>query len=195
MNTFRYYLALVILAFVPPAFLFWFSIHPFLRLWRALGPGRTLAIHYVAMLLFAALTFVFGKPLLSVDFGTNPLLIVLAVPLLVASGILRKKIARHLKLGILTGLPELSPERHKTPLLTEGIYARIRHPRYVQFFLGIAGYALICNFLGVYLLLPALACVIFPLVWMEERELRLRFGAEYESYCARVPLFIPRLRP
>jgi hypothetical protein len=30
----RYYLALVMLAAIPPAILFWFSIHPFIRFWR-----------------------------------------------------------------------------------------------------------------------------------------------------------------
>ena len=30
---------------------------------------------------------------------------------------------------------------------------------------------------------------------LEERELRERFGKEYEDYCSRVPMFIPRLGP
>jgi len=29
---------------------------------------------------------------------------------------------------------------------------------------------------------------------LEERELRERFGAEYDAYCRRVPRFLPRLR-
>ena len=134
MNNVRYYIALLLLMFVPPAFLFWVSVHPFIRFWRTHGLRLTLTIHYGGVFLLAALIFVIRKPLLSVEFGTNPILIGLAVPLLAASVVMRRKFSKYLKFGILTGLPELSPERHKTVLLTEGIYARIRHPRYSSIF-------------------------------------------------------------
>ena len=41
---------------------------------------------------------------------------------------------------------------------------------------------------------PGLAVMFYCLVHFEEREPRDRFGTEYEAYCARVPLFIPKLR-
>lgn len=34
---------------------------------------------------------------------------------------------------------------------------------------------------------------VYVTVLFEERELRQRFGAEYEEYCREVPRFIPRL--
>jgi protein-S-isoprenylcysteine O-methyltransferase Ste14 len=194
MNNVRYYIALLLLMFVPPAFLFWFSVHPLIRFWRTMELRLSLTIHYGGVFMLAALIFAIRKPLLSVEFGTNPILIGLAVPLLVAAVVMRKKFAKYLKFGILTGVPELSPERHKTGLLTAGAYARIRHPRYVQYLLSIMGYALFCNYLATYLLVPAVAISIYPIVLMEERELRSRFGAEYEAYCARVPRFVPKLR-
>jgi len=193
MNHGRYYVALLLLMFLPPSLLFWFSVHPFVRFWRTQGLRLTLTIHCGGVFLLAALIFVVRKPLLSVEFGTNPILIGLAVPLLAAAGLMRRKFSKYLKFGILTGLPELSPERHKTVLLTEGLYARIRHPRYVQYFLAMVAYALFCNYLATYLLVAAVAILIYPMVLMEERELRSRFGAEYENYCARVPRFVPKL--
>jgi len=33
---------------------------------------------------------------------------------------------------------------------------------------------------------------VLLIVRIEEHELRDRFGAEYEAYCARVPRFVPR---
>jgi len=49
-------------------------------------------------------------------------------------------------------------------------------------------------YLALYLLIPGLAVMFYCLVHFEEREPRDRFGTEYEAYCARVPLFIPKLR-
>jgi len=150
MNAVRYYVALLLLSFAPPSFLFWFSIHPFVRFWRRLGLRLALGINYAGLLILAALIFVFCKPLLSVEFGTNPVLIGIAIPLLVVSGAMRKRLSKQLRLGILTGIPELAPEQHGTPLLTEGVYARVRHPRYVQALLAVAAYTLFCNYLATY---------------------------------------------
>ncbi len=192
MNAVRYYLALLLLSFTPPSFLFWLSIHPFVRFWRRLGLPLALGINYAGLFIMAALIYLFCKPLLSVEFGTNPVLIGLAVPLLFVSGAMRRRLSKHLRLAILTGIPELAPEQHGTPLMTEGLYSRMRHPRYVQALLGVAAYTLFCNYLATYVLFLTILVIILLVVPIEERELRERFGIEYETYCARVPRFIPR---
>ncbi len=193
MDTIRYYVGLLMLSVIPPAVIFWFSIHPLIRFWRKVGMRLTLGIHYAAMLLLAGLIWLLARPLLTVEFGTSPILIGLAFVTAILSLVLRRQLSRQLRCGILTGIPELSPEKHKTELLTGGIYGTIRHPRYVQFFVAATAYALFCNYLTTYLLLPALAIILSLLVQIEERELRDRYGAEYDSYCARVPRFVPRL--
>jgi protein-S-isoprenylcysteine O-methyltransferase Ste14 len=192
MNAVRYYLALLLISFAPPTFLFWLSIHPFVRFWRRLGLRLALGINYAGLLVLGALIFMFCKPVLSVEYGTNPVLIGLAMPLLVVSGAMRRRVSKHLRFAILTGIPELAPEQHGTALLTEGLYSRMRHPRYVQACLALAAYTLICNYLATYVLFLTMLVIILLLVPMEERELRQRFGTEYEAYCARVPRFIPR---
>jgi protein-S-isoprenylcysteine O-methyltransferase Ste14 len=45
-----------------------------------------------------------------------------------------------------------------------------------------------------YAVLPWLAAYVFVLLY-EEPTLRRSFGAEYETYCAHVPRWIPRLPP
>ena len=126
------------------------------------------------------------------DFGTNPVLIAVAVPMLAASIVLRRKISRHLRFKTLGGLPELAPESHPQPLLTEGIYSRIRHPRYLEVLLVMASLTLIANNLAAYVNWIVGIPSVLVIVRIEERELRDRFGAEYEAYCARVPRFVPR---
>ena len=108
MDTIRYYLALAILAMVPPSILFWFSIHPFIAFWRRLGTPFTLAIHYAALILVAALILLFGRPLLSVEFGNSPIAIGLAILFLVVAGLLRRSFSKQLRLSILLGVPELA---------------------------------------------------------------------------------------
>ncbi len=70
----------------------------------------------------------------------------------------------------------------------------MRHPRYLEIGFILAAIALFVNYLAVYILLAAYIPVIYLVVLFEERELRGRFGDAYESYCRKVPRFIPKLR-
>jgi protein-S-isoprenylcysteine O-methyltransferase Ste14 len=195
MNAFRYWLAMLTLMFMPGAVLFWFLVHPFVRFWRRIGLRRSMAIHYTLLAAFAAGVFLLRKTLFAVDFGTNPVLIAVAMPLLAASIALRRKISRHLRFRTLGGIPELAPESHPQPLLTEGPYSRIRHPRYLEVLLVMASLALVANNLASYVNWIVAIPSVLLIVHIEERELRDRFGAGYDAYCARVPRFIPRWRP
>jgi protein-S-isoprenylcysteine O-methyltransferase Ste14 len=190
----RYYVALCIVALVPGAFLYWFSIHPFIHFWRRLGARTTLRLHLSAILLLAVTVFLLRRRLLAVDFGSNAVLAALAIPIFAASLVLRVLVAKHLTNRILSGLAELAPAAGASPLLTEGIYARIRHPRYVQILLALLALVLFTNYLATYLVFLLTVLWVVPLTRMEERELRDRFGKPYQDYCARVPRFIPRLR-
>ena len=76
-------------------------------------------------------------------------------------------------------------------MLCEGIYARIRHPRYLEIFLALISFALFTNCLASYVILAARVPALFAIIHIEERELRDRFGEEYVRYCARVPRFWP----
>jgi len=192
MDTFRHVLTLLMLMFMPGAVLFWFLVHPFVRIWRRLGLRRAMAINYTLLAAFAAGVFLLRKTLLAVDFGTNPVLIAIAVPILAASIVLRRKISRHLRFRTLGGLPEMAPDRYPQELLTEGIYSRVRHPRYVEVLLVMASLALVANNLAAYVNWIVAIPSVLLLVRVEERELRDRFGAEYDEYCARVPRFLPR---
>ena len=80
-------------------------------------------------------------------------------------------------------------------LVCEGVFAHSRNPLYLANFLIICGLLLIWNSPWAYgIILPAFAVALLSIVRAEEEFLSRRFGAEYETYCARVPRFLPRLR-
>jgi protein-S-isoprenylcysteine O-methyltransferase Ste14 len=139
-----------------------------------------------------AVLFAKRSLLLGADLGTSwPLVALAAIWVTLAGSIARHRI-KLLRFSILVGTPELSPAAYPGRLLTEGIYARIRHPRYVEVTMWVLGYALLANYTGTYLLwllgLPTLHLVVL----LEERELRQRFGADYDEYARRVPRYLPR---
>ncbi len=74
----------------------------------------------------------------------------------------------------------------------QGIYARIRHLRYVGSLLAIIGACFLADtqlmwtVAGMWMVLTSMA------ISTEEREWRARFGAAYEDYCCQVPRLVPR---
>ena len=194
MDSARYYIALLLVVSSPGVFLFWFSVHPFIGFWRKLGPVLTLMIHLSLMGVLAFGVFLIRKPVLSIEFGTKPLLVILAAALFVFAFVLRIRISKQLKTRVLTGLPELAPEKYDNRLVTEGIYGRIRHPRYIQLALAFFAYALLGNYLAVYVVFAVSLLWVLMVARVEEKELLERFGDEYRRYCERVPRFVPKFR-
>jgi protein-S-isoprenylcysteine O-methyltransferase Ste14 len=189
----RYALAVLLAITLPPAILYWFLIHPFIGFWRRRGLRTTLAFLIVFYLGLTLALIPFRKVLVGRDLGTSLPLIAAALPLMVITGVVARKRRRHLTFRILAGLPEMAPDTHGIGLLREGIYARIRHPRYLEFILGLTGWTLFANYAGLYVMSAITIVLLLVIVEIEERELRQRFGSEYDEYCARVPRFIPRL--
>jgi len=91
-------------------------------------------------------------------------------------------------------LPEIAPDRYPRALVMDGIYSRVRHPRYLQLLIALAGYALIANHLASYVAVALWVPAILVIVALEERELLDHFGQRYANYCRRVPRLIPRVR-
>jgi protein-S-isoprenylcysteine O-methyltransferase Ste14 len=179
---------------LPPALLLWLVIHPFVRFWRRVGPAGTYAC-VLAMLASGIYGLVrLRAPLLAVEFGTSWPLVALGAACVAGSSWLRLRIQRHFGFATLAGLPELAPERYPQRLVTDGPFARVRHPRYLQFLLALLGFALFANYLALYAVLALWLPGVWLIVVLEERELRERFGAEYDAYCRRVPRFLPRLQ-
>lgn len=190
METAAYWVALLSIVVFPPAMLLWFIVHPFTRTWRKLGPVRTYLVVLAILVLIAAGIYLLRKPLLRVHFGVGWPLVVLAALLFVAANVVKILRLRHLTPGIRFGLPQLSGGGK---LITEGLYAYVRNPAYLEGGLALASVAAFTNYLALHVLLAAYVPLIYLVVLLEERELKERFGEEFERYCRKVPRFVPRL--
>ena len=193
MNDIRYWLAVILMVSGPPAILWWFVVHPFIGFWRRLGKLVSSLIVLALMVALGYCLYVCRDTLLVQDIGTNRLLWPPALLLFVLSAYFDARAKKHLKLRIMTGMPELDPEGSGTRLLKEGIYASVRHPRYVAVVIGIAAFALFINYLGIYVFTVLTVPALWLVVILEERELTERYGREYEQYQREVPMFIPRV--
>jgi protein-S-isoprenylcysteine O-methyltransferase Ste14 len=82
--------------------------------------------------------------------------------------------------------------RREEKLMTDGVYARMRHPQYTGLFLIVFGE-------GVVHWPTIVSAAAFPIIVLayvllarkEERQMLAKFGDEYREYQRRVPMFIP----
>lgn len=191
----RHIIAILVVASFPPSLLLWLAIHPFAAFWRRLGAVRTYVLLGLPIVGYMAGVWFFRKTLLGLDLGTNVITMILAAIAFGTGVLLKRSVVKQLKFSGLTGIPELSKEAYPGKLLTEGIYGRVRNPRYIEVLLWGMAYALFANYLGAYIVVVLCLPLIYFVVRLEERELRERFGTAYEEYCRRVPRFVPKSRP
>jgi protein-S-isoprenylcysteine O-methyltransferase Ste14 len=192
MEAVAYCLALVSVMAVPAALAVWFVLRPFARWWRRVGPvGTYAAVLAVIAVLMWGIYSARGS-LLRLHFGVRVPLVIASAVLFGLSLYMRVQIHRPISPGLLLGFPEISG-RGPGQLVTSGIYARIRHPRYVGMLSAITAIALFTNYLASYMVAVVYVPLIYLVTVLEERELSARFGAAHREYCRRVPRFVPRL--
>ena len=86
--------------------------------------------------------------------------------------------------------------RDEHRLVTEGIYARIRHPMYAAIWLAtLAQPLLIQNWIAGALVVAAFAALYVIRVPREEAMLRAEFGEAYDAYCGRANRLWPKRLP
>ncbi len=192
MDTFRYALSLILVCVLPPFLFYWPIVHVFIGLWRRVGPVVTNCVVLVPIAAGVVGIYQLRSILLAVDFGTNWLLVALGLVCLAAASWLRLLLVREITLSFLAGLPELAPDRNPQGLVRSGLYAHVRHPRYLQFLLALLAYSLVGNYPALYVAWLLWIPGIYVATALEERELRDRFGEQYERYSRDVPRFIPR---
>lgn len=190
MDTLRYVLALLVWSTVPPAVLYWYLIHPFAGYWRSVGPVRTWLVVVPLCLLALGVMLRFRGPVAASDLGQNFALFYSGLVIWTGSILLDRKIQRQADPRTLTGLAELRGESDE--LMTEGVYRRLRHPRYAAVLLGTLGFSLMAHHGASYAIALFFIPLLVGLIRLEEEELDTRFGDTWRDYRRRVPMLIPR---
>ena len=80
---------------LPPLFLYWLLIHPFVNFWRTKGIGMTYGVVLTIIGMGMIGLFSIRHHLLTNDYGANYTLIVLGVVCLVAAGSILPVVADH----------------------------------------------------------------------------------------------------
>jgi len=85
-----------------------------------------------------------------------------------------------------------SKEEGQGQLVTDGIYAYIRHPQYTGFLLITLGLLIEWATIPLLLMWPTLVWMYIRLARMEEKEVEQQFGGAYTNYRATTGMFLPR---
>lgn len=181
------WLVWVVLCVQMPIPLFWLAVHPFVGFWRQQPRLVYAVVGPACWLVVDSLLLVFRERLFASALA--PIwATLLGLLLIVADGYFIYRIHAELGGPRLFGHAELEGQRE---LMQRGLYAYVRHPRYTGMMAAVLGACLVAGTL----LLWAVAVVWWLLallaVFLEERELRARFGALYDAYARNVPRFLP----
>lgn len=189
MDEFRYFLGLVLILIMPVVITFWVVIHTGSTQWRKRSPEMAYSVAGFLILIVLLLAWSYRMAILGADLGLNLLLFIAGALIYVASFVLWKPVKKHLDFKTFAGLPEVT--NRKIELIKDGPFAIVRHPRYLMVAIGILGWCMMSNYLGGYLMSALSVAGLFLIVWLEERDLVIRFGDEYRTYQKQVPQLIP----
>lgn len=186
-------IALFLLWLQLPIPLFWLVVHPAIDFWR-----RSPRACYYGAGLGAWLAVMLGLVAphewwLEARFAQHPLVALAGAGLVAGDVWLLRQVKRNAPWRVLVGLPELKP-REGIPglVLAQGIYRRIRHPRYLGMMLTWWGAVLLTGATRLLVLVMVFTMLALLATELEERELLARLGPAYADYRSKVPRFLPR---
>ena len=170
-----------------PIPIYWLILHPFNSFWR----NRVRAAFWIAGLtawtVGGVLLWIF-RPLLLAAVRSSWAEIAAGLALIGVEVYLLVRVERELGGRRLVGHAELTGTGE---LFTGGLYAYVRHPRYVGMFCAAVGAALIAGTPRLWAILAVWWVLALVVIRLEERELASRFGPAYAAYRKRVPAFLP----
>jgi protein-S-isoprenylcysteine O-methyltransferase Ste14 len=183
------WIAAIVLFLQLPVPLFWFVVHPSINFWRR---GHRTAAYVTGLLLswpaVAVGLILFRHELFRRD-ATPEWSIAIGILLIVFEVWIFWRAIGDLGSAKFVGKTEMSGGGE---VVSRGIYAKIRHPRYLGSFLAIVGACLVAGTRLLWIVAIVWTILTLTAIALEEGEMRTRFGETYLDYCRRVPRFIPR---
>ena len=180
---------LVLLLWIP---FFWLVFHPAIRFWRRVG-NRAFWVAMPVWLIFAVGIIAERHQILVPRLDRNALTWVVGGVLFILASWLDVQTRHAFGWRRLAGLPELNPRHGLCGVVRTGIYAHIRHPRYLLYMLMILSMAFLTGAQIIFLLAFLNILLYQILAPFEERELLDQYGPLYEDYRRSVPRFVPHL--
>ena len=186
------WVAAVVLLIELPVPVFWLMLHPLVGFWR---------LHVKATYVFAGLAAWGTGGLFLAAFHDRLFssarapgwAIAIGLALVALEAYLFPRVEHELGSARMVGHAEL---KGTGEIETTGLYARVRHPRYVGMIAAVLGACLMAGTLFLWTVVGAWLLLTLLVVSLEERELRARFGEAYIAYSRRVPRLFPfRLWP
>lgn len=181
------WLAAIVLFAQLPIPLYWFVIHPQIDFWRghrAVGYAVAVLLAWLPVTIF----LVIFRQELFLQRWPPAWRALLGFALLALEFWIFSRVIRDLGTARFVGQTELTGGGE---VARQGIYAHLRHPRYVGSLLAIIGACFLAGTRRMWTVAAAWTLLTLIAIYFEERELRTRFGAAYEDYCRRVPRFVP----
>jgi len=181
-----------------PIPLFWLLVHPAAGFWRRHPRTCYYVVGPTVWLAVAVALFGWRDWWLEQRFWQGWIPALLGSVLVIADFWMIRRIERVISVRVLVGLPELfsarSPEGagRPTPVVESGLYARVRHPRYLGMMLSWLGAVLLSGSTRLAALVALFIGLALLVTELEERELLNRLGESYADYRRRVPRLVPR---
>lgn len=172
-----------------PVPVYWLVLHTGVRFWRRhVRAGYVVAV-VTGWGVASVLAWLYGGRLLNAAAVPSPVIWMGAALIMFDVWVLAQ-VERQLGTHHLVGQAELTSSGE---IKRDGIYARVRHPRYAAMMISTLGACLMAARPAMWCVAAVWAACVALMIRLEERELVARFGAAYEEYRRRVPAIIPRL--
>lgn len=181
------WIAAIVLFLQLPIPLYWFVMHPQVNYWRQRQKAGYITGVLLSWLPVTILIVIFRRELFRADWPPR-WEIIAGFTLIAIEAWIFWRVNRDLGARRLVGQTELSGGGE---IVHRGIYALIRHPRYIGSFIAILGACLLAATRVMWVVAAVWLVLTRIAIALEERELRNRFGAAYDEYCRRVPRFVP----
>lgn len=156
--------------------LMWIAWFPLILLWQILPPLSLLSSHWLL-----AMPSLAERPLMQVVQWSASTVAVLAFMLTIPCW---RRMGRNWSVAVV-------PQK-KTRLVTEGLFARVRHPIYALSMLMMVSTVLVAPSPAVITMGAVHLTLIYVKTLGEETFLHQRHGPQYADYCSRTGRYLPR---